>query len=630
MPLWVLNSVLALLVLVGQSAGAEELLEPEQAFRLSATIKEPTQVEVRARIADGYFLYREKFRFSLSGGGQLGDARFPPGKIKEDEYFGRVETYRGDIRIPIALSGVKAGQTLSLSVVSQGCADLGVCYPPQTQVVALRVPEPAAPRDAGTSGGIVQSGGGDVSPGTLPTTPQTLASGNPAQGRVAKTEAPPSSLNLSAYDDAAQVEALLAKGATVWVLLGFLAAGLLLAFTPCMLPMLPILSGLIVGHGQTVTSRRGFALSLAYVLGMAGTYAIAGVVAAATGGLVSSALQNPWVLGAFSAIFVLLALSMFGVYHLQLPHRLQAALRHQTSRLPGGRYVAVAVMGVLSGLIVGPCVAAPLAGALIYIGKTGDMVLGGGALFVMGLGMGAPLLVVGASAGSVLPKAGPWMETVQRVFGWFLLAVAIWIVSPVLSSGVQMAAWGALAIAAAVYLRALDGLPAEVSGWTRLGKALGIMLLLAGAAEWLGALSGASDLLQPLSGLRAVPARAVASETRFQRVRDLAELDRVLGDGRGRPVMLDFYADWCVSCKEMERFTFSDPGVEARLRNIRLLQADVTASDQASKALLKRFGLYGPPGIVFFDARGQVLESPRVIGFEPPERFLASLDRAGI
>ena len=608
------------------TAKAEELLDPEIAFKLEARVLDAQSLEVRYRIAKGYFLYREKFRFALAGA-ELGPARFPPGEIKDDEYFGRVETYRGDLRIPMGLVGARPGQKLELTVTSQGCADLGVCFPPQQQKASLVLPAAAAvmPKPPGGGGSEV------AATQTTPSVPTGPPAGNaPSTGRSpSETVSAVSSPALSAYEDAGQAEKLLAGGNLALALAGFFGFGLLLAFTPCMLPMLPILSGLIVGHGKTVTALRGFGLALVYVLGMAATYALAGVLAAASGTLLASALQNPWVLGSFAAIFVLLALSMFNVYHLQLPHGLQAALRHRVDRLPGGKYAAVAFMGVLSGLIVGPCVAAPLAGALLYIAKTGDQLLGGSALFAMGLGMGFPLLLVGASAGSVLPRAGLWMESVQRAFGWLLLFVAAWLLAPVLPVAVQMALWGTLLCVLAVYLRVLDGLPHDAKGVLRLGKALGVVFLLGGIAQWVGALSGASDVLQPLSGLRAASAPAgtlAEGMPSFQKVKTPAQFQAALAQAKGRPVMLDFYADWCVSCKEMERYTFAESRVAGRMAQLALIQADVTANDDAAKELLKRFGLFGPPGIIFFDAAGRELAQPRVVGFLPADRFLAVLD----
>jgi thiol:disulfide interchange protein DsbD len=399
----------------------------------------------------------------------------------------------------------------------------------------------------------------------------------------------------------------------------------LLSFTPCVLPMVPILSGIIIGQGHKVTRRHALALSGVYVLGMAVTYAAAGVAAGLSGTLLASALQNPWVLGAFALVFVLLSLSMFGFYELQLPAALQSRLTDSSNKMQGGRFSGVFVMGVLSALIVGPCVAAPLAGALLYINQSRDALLGASALFSMALGMGVPLMAVGVSAGTLLPKAGPWMQTVKNFFGVVLLGLAIWIMSPIVPAVLQMLAWAALLICSAVYLHAIDPLPHNASGLRKLWKGVGVIALLVGVALLVGALSGGRDLLQPLSGLRAGGAPAT-SGPRFHTVGSIADLDRALGQTGGRPVMLDFYADWCVSCKEMERFTFTDSAVQAQMAKLVLLKADVTANSADDTALLKRFGLFGPPGTIFFDPHGRELESPRVIGFQPADRFRTVLD----
>jgi len=362
---------------------------------------------------------------------------------------------------------------------------------------------------------------------------------------------------------------------------------------------------------------------------MAITYAAAGVAAGLSGALLSAALQNPWVLGAFALVFVVLALSMFGFYELQLPSSLQSRLAGASGQLHGGHFVGVFVMGILSALIVGPCVAAPLAGALLYISQSGDAVLGGSALFAMALGMGVPLLAVGASAGALVPKAGPWMESVKRFFGVLLLAVAIYMVSPVIPMAMQMLAWSALLILTGVYLRAIDPLPQGARGFTRISKGVGILALVAGVAYAIGALSGSRDVLQPLSGLRAAAgASAPAHGVAFQKVSSIAELDTAIAAAKGKTVMLDFYADWCVSCKEMERYTFTDPAVQSRMTGMIKLQADVTAGGADHQALLRRFRLFGPPGIVFFDPTGREISGLRVIGFQAAEKFAAVLDQA--
>ncbi|WP_374267115.1 protein-disulfide reductase DsbD [Zoogloea sp.] len=586
----------SLLVSLGALAG-DEPLPVEQAFRASARAVDDHTVEVRFEIADGYYLYRHRFKFEADGIA-FGEPSLPAGKPKKDDAFGEVEIYRKALVFALPVTAGKPPFTLNL--VSQGCADIGICYPPQTHTLPIAL-------TSGTGGESLLA--------------RALGKGD----APAATPAPASSAD--AQDESGRIAGLLAGGGLLATLASFFGFGLLLAFTPCVFPMIPILSGIIVGHGHGITKGRAFSLSLLYVLGMAVTYAAAGVAAGLSGTLLSAALQNPWVLGSFALVFVALALSMFGFYEFQLPTALQSRLSDTANHQKGGSPGGVIAMGALSALIVGPCVAAPLAGALLYIARTGDAALGGLALFFMALGMGAPLIVVGVLARSALPKAGPWMENVKRAFGVVLLAVAVWLVSPVLPGVATMFAWAAILVVSAIYLHALDPLPAHASGWQRFWKGWGVLALLAGAALFVGALAGSRDPLQPLAILRAQAAGAPLAETKFQRVRSVAELDQVLKTA-SRPVMLDFYADWCISCKEMERFTFADPAVARRLAGFQLIQADVTANDDDDKALLKRFKLFGPPGIIFFDATGNERPQLRVVGFQEAEIFAKALDAA--
>jgi thiol:disulfide interchange protein DsbD len=414
--------------------------------------------------------------------------------------------------------------------------------------------------------------------------------------------------------DMGGIERSLRGGNLLHIVPLFILLGLGLSFTPCVLPMMPILSGIIVGEGASATRQRGFVLALVYALGMALVYTALGIAAGLAGQGLSAALQNPWVLGAFGMLMVVLALSMFDVYQLQMPASVQTWLSRASGKQKGGKLPGVFVMGAISALIVGPCVAAPLAGALVYISQTRDVVIGGSALFALALGMSVPLLLIGLSAGTLLPRAGTWMNGVKRLFGVLLLAVALWMVSPVIPAAAQMAGWGALGIGYGAYL-----VWAEQGRW--LPKAFGVLLLVLGAAQFAGLAMGHRDPLAPLASGSAPP-----SELGFRRVKSSSELDAVLAQSGGKPVMLDFYADWCVSCIEMEKFTFSDPRVHARLKDFVLLQADVTKNDADDKALLKRFSLFGPPGIIFLDAKGQ--EGQRVIGFQNADTFLQSLERA--
>ena len=581
-----MRSLIFLLTFVFSLAHAEDFLDPMVAFKPSARALDGQTIEVTYEIAKGYYLYRDKFKFAVEGeAAMLGAAQIPKGKEKDDENFGNVEVYYKTVAIRLPVERNASGPLpLKLNVSSQGCADAGVCYPPQSQPLTLELPDPAS-------------------------VPATGAANVPVDG-----------------DESGKIAGAL-KNAGFWGnLVFFFIAGLGLSLTPCVFPMIPILSGIIAGQGHKISRGRGFALSLAYVLGMAVTYAAAGVAAGMTGTLLSAALQSPWVLGAFALVFVVLSFSMFGFYELQLPTSLQSKLSEESGHLQGGRGIGVFVMGALSALIVGPCVAAPLAGALLYIGQTGDAVLGGTALFVMALGMGVPLLIVGLSAGTLLPRAGAWMEAVKKGFGVLLLATAVWLISPVIPAFVQMLAWAALLIIPAIYLHALDPLPAQAKGWQRFWKGIGIVMLLTGAALLIGALAGGRDPLQPLAGLRGQAVAAEAPKLPFDPVVSLADLEaKVMA--AGQPVMLDFYADWCVSCKEMERFTFSDPAVQAKLAGFTLLKADVTANSAADKALLARFGLFGPPGIMFFDKTGKENKSVRIIGFMDAPEFIKNLNK---
>ena len=572
------------------ASAAEELLEVDKAFRLSARVLDAGTLEVRYDIANGYYMYRDKFRFALEPAEvQAGTPQMPPGKIKKDEFFGDVETYRKQVVIRLPFTAPAGLDAVTLKATSQGCADIGVCYPPNPQTLQVQL-------------------------AAMSVAPAATASA-PAEAAPAAPE-----------DESSQLAGLL-KNAGFWLILTtFFGAGILLALTPCVFPMYPILSGIIVGHGHHITKTRAFVLSMAYVLGMAVTYAAAGVAAGLSGSMLSAALQNVWVLGGFALVFVVLSLSMFGFYELQMPAFLQSKLSEESGRVKGGSLHGVAAMGALSALIVGPCVAAPLAGALLYIAQTRDAVLGGAALFAMALGKGVPLVIVGVLTRSLLPHAGPWMDSVKKFFGVMLLGLAIWLVSPVIPAWAHLLAWGALAIGTAMFLRAIDPLPPHAHGWARFWKGIGMVLLLAGASLVIGALGGSRDPLQPFGFLRGAAATQ-AEHVAFERVKTSAELDARLKDAN-RPVMLDFYADWCVSCKEMEKYTFSDARVAAKMRQMILLQVDVTANTDEDKALLKRFSLFGPPGIIFFDRQGQERQGLRVVGYQPADDFLRVLNTA--
>ncbi|RMG29087.1 MAG: protein-disulfide reductase DsbD [Gammaproteobacteria bacterium] len=596
---------------LGLDQGPGDFLDPDAAFHFEGVEARPDVLVARWTIADGYYLYRDKVHLTLveGRGVELGEPRFPAPEWKQDPEFGNVAVYhhRLEVRVPLLRQRQEA-LPVRLRVDYQGCKENSVCYVPQHREVALTLPPG---RGAGPSPAASKPGG--------------RTQGSPAP--AATTAAP-----VTEQDRLARQ---LATGNRFLTILSFYGFGLLLAFTPCVFPMVPILSSIIVGGGDRITTGRAFALSLAYVLAMAVTYTLAGVFAGLSGENLQAAFQDPWILAAFAAVFVALALSMFGFYDLQVPSFLQTRLTELSNRQKGGTLVGAAVMGFLSALIVGPCVAAPLAGALIYIGQTGDPWLGGAALFALSLGMGTPLLVIGTGAGKLLPKAGPWMDGVKALFGVLLLAVAIWMLERILPTAWTLLLWATLLIVSSVYLGAFDTLTAEASGWARLRRGLGLVVFVYGVLQLVGVARDAHDVWQPLKregmGALATPGTGTPA-LRFRRLKGLATVQAALAEARaaGRPALLDFYADWCTECKRLEHNTFGDPRVQARLARLGavLLQADVTANDADDKALLKEYRVPGPPSLLLFAPDGKELGRYRIIGYLPPERFLEHLDRA--
>lgn len=594
--------LLAVLLLPGAPVWAqaddEELLDPEVAFSVFAEAADEHKMIVDVQIAEGYYLYRHRFSFaSETPGVVLGEPQIPEGKKKLDDFFGEVETYRHDVRIvlPYKVEG-ESPETATLKVGLQGCADLGVCYPPGTRTLSVGLPATLA-----------ASGGQSAEP-----SPSDAGAYTSEQDKIAGT---------------------LAAGKNLLTLLSFFGFGLLLAFTPCVFPMIPILSGIIVGQGKNITTFKAFTLSLVYVLAMALTYTVAGVLVGLSGENIQALFQNPWILGGFAAVFVLLSLSMFGFYELQMPAAIQSRLAGISNNQNSGTLVGAGIMGFLSALIVGPCVTAPLIGALIYIAQTGDAVLGGMALFALSLGMGAPLILIGTSAGRLLPKAGVWMDAVKNVFGVMLLAVAVWLLDRVLPGPVTMLLWAALLIVSAVYMGALDSLHTN-SGWRRLWKGLGLIMLVYGILLLIGAAGGNSNPLKPLQQLTAAASpvdknAGADAGLEFTPVKGFEGLQKALSEVslNHQPLMLDFYADWCVSCKEMASSTFTDPGVQTTLAGFKLVQADVTQNDTQDKALLKKLGLFGPPAILFFTSEGKELRPFRVVGYVPADAFNRHLQK---
>jgi thioredoxin:protein disulfide reductase len=582
---------------ISATHASDDFLDPAVAFKFSAAEK-PGEIEVRYKVADGYYMYRERFAFAVkNGSATLGEPRLPVGKVHFDQTFNKdVETYRGElvIRIPVK----QASGPFDIAVTSQGCADQGICYPPMERVYHV-------------TGAALQ------------------AAGAAARAPLANAD------NVPWYDRATNADyaqSLLESGGFFAIVGLYFVAGVVLSLLPCSYPMIPILSAIIIGEGARVTRSRGFGLSAAYVLGMALVYTALGVVAATIGQSLGAWLQNPWVLGAFGVLLAVFALTLIAGFDIALPERWQNSVNQASQKRSGGKVAAVVAMGALSALVVGACMTAPLFAVLAFIAHTGNALLGGAALFSMGVGLGVPLLIIGLGAGTLLPRAGNWMDGVKVFFGVVLLAAALWIVWPVLGATAQMALAALWLLIAAAVLGLFSSGAGGVSIWRRLGRGFGAVLAIWGAALLVGLAAGSTDPLRPLavfaaragSGAAAATAQQSAPGETFAPVKSSTELDLAL-KAAGRPAMLDFYADWCVSCKEMEHLTFSDPRVRARLAQLNLLRADVTANNPDDQALLKRFRLFGPPGIIFFDGQGK--EVVRVVGYESADKFLKSLDK---
>jgi thiol:disulfide interchange protein DsbD len=563
----------------------DEFLPPDRAFRFDALPDGTDRVRLNWEIADGYYLYRARIKvMTPSTRAQLGAPQMPQGQFKTDEYFGRQEVYHHELIATVPVLRATGGAfELPLQVTYQGCADAGLCYPPITKNVTVNLSAGAASPVSGSPGLSALSGH-----------PGGAGGGGAEQDWFAS----------------------LIRAGNPLVMLGwFYLAGLVLAFTPCVLPMVPILSGIIAGGGRTLTTTRAFALSVTYVLGMALTYTLAGIACAAAGRQVQAVFQQWWVLALFAALFVVLALSMFGLFTLQMPAAIQTRIANISNRQSAGTFGGVAVMGALSALIVTTCVGPALVGALLVISQTGQVARGGAALFALSIGMGTPLLVVGASAGRLLPRAGPWMDLVKKLFGVMMLAVAAWMLARIVPERVALSLWAVPALILAWLLWSQTrGHSAATWGLRAAGAIAGLygVVLTAGSAL------GGTDPLAP------IPAFATrAHELPFRSIKSVADLDREIAQAKvqGHGVMVDFSADWCTSCREMERYTFTDAAVQAALSTTVLLRANVTQNDADDQALLQRFGIFGPPTIAFYGADGQERTQYRVVGYMKAQAF---------
>ncbi|MFT5396593.1 MAG: thiol:disulfide interchange protein DsbD [Gammaproteobacteria bacterium] len=571
-----------------ESGLSDEILDPEIAFLVSAEVLPDGQLHLNWDIKPGYYLYKNKFSAATDNPEiSFNKLQFPTGKVKKDPAFGQVEVYYGQNSAsgPITFSDTNIKE-FNLNVAYQGCKEDSVCYPPIKKSLAVSLPAPF-----------------DLQASENNSTNEPL---------------------LSEQDSITQK---LKDKNLFFNIISFFGFGLLLSLTPCVFPMIPILSGIIVGEGSRITRTRGITLSLSYVIAMALTYAVLGIIAGLFSLNLQAASQNVWVLSLFSAVFVFLALSMFGFYELQLPSSWQNKLSPKSGEDNRGTLKGAAVMGVLSAIIVGPCVAPPLAGALFYISQTGDALLGGFALFAMGIGFGVPLLIIGATSGELLPRAGAWMESIKRLFGIVMLGVAIWFLERVLPESIVLILWAALFISTAVFIGALDRIEKTTTQWQRLWKGLGLVMLVYGVILIVAAANGGGTVLRPFTQQSN---QATAETLPFSYIVSLEELDKELQQARsdGKPVMLDFYADWCVVCKEMETYTFSDPSVREGLKQFTLLKVDVTKNNELDKAFLKQFDLFGPPAILFFNSKSMEIQSHRLVGFVKAKPFLEHLTEA--
>jgi thiol:disulfide interchange protein DsbD len=567
-----------------------DFLPVDEAFQPILTAIDGNNVEVAIRVTAGYYLYKDKISAIVqSDVARAGLLELPAGEIKTDQYFGEMEVYHEDVFGTLSIArATPEAMNVDLEIKYQGCADGGICYPPVTRVLSVSLPEATA---------------------------------------VSALAAVATTTSVVPVSEQARLAQIITGSSMGLVIATFFGLGLLLAFTPCVLPMVPILSGIIAGEGDNISPGRGFSLALSYVMGMALVYTAAGVAAAAAGLQLQAAFNQPWVLVIFSSLFIVLALGMFGMFELQMPSAIQSRLASASGNQKSGTAIGAFVMGAISSLVVTACVAPALIATLTVMAQTGDMVRGGTALFAMSLGMGAPLLAVGAAQGKFLPKAGAWMVAVKSAFGFMMLGLAVWMMSRVLPGEVTLALYGILIFMAGVYLGGLTTLTTESLGIQKLGKGFGLLAIIYGAVLLVGSLAGSNSVLRPLAALNTGGGNSTTvAEHRgldFQRIKTTADLDAALAraSADGKSAMLDFYADWCVSCIEMEEYTFTDGGVQNALANTVLLQADVTANDDEDQALLKRFGVFGPPTIIFFGDDGMQRNGYEVVGYMKAKDF---------
>lgn len=640
---------LGLLQSLGEDLGLtdeEEIPSPDKAFQLSANIDNNNIIQTSIEIYPSTYLYKDKMKIKIidGTGHSTGAVSLPKGDEKHDEFFGDIIVFHDQVKASIpVITEANASSQLVLSLGYQGCVEDKICYPPITKfllvdlnnkTITISDEQPSinsSKSNSSNSKGTIQNAN---SVDQKYYDSQTNGSGEPGAPDAAPADVTNSTNNVSSDDDQSEQDrfaSIIANGSILIIIGSFFLAGLLLTFTPCVFPMIPILSGIIAGQGDKITTKKAFSLSLIYVLAMASTYAVAGYIVGYYGAEynITAWMQDPAILSVFAGIFVLLSLSMFGFYDIQMPGFIQSRLTEFSNKQEGGNYVGVGIMGLLSALIVGPCITAPLVGALIYISQQADPELGALALFALGLGMGLPLLIIGTSAGKFLPKAGTWMDAVKAAFGVSLLAVAIWMLSRFLASEIIMTMIATLLIIYGIFISSAP-IKENSSGLSRIGRGIGFILTLYGSLYLIGMAAGGKDLVQPLKGIiKVTGGSSLASENdghlTFQRIKGKQGLTDALKEHKGKVVMLDFYADWCISCLEMEKYAFSHPKVLSALKDVATLQTDVTDNDTADKKFMSSLNIYGPPAILFYDKNGVEVSGTRVVGEMTGEEFAAHI-----
>ncbi len=573
---------------------ASKFLMPDEAFIPHAILNNSMKIEGKVEIAKDIYIYEDQLKLELKAGSGISilDVKKP----KSVEHHGDM-VYLESPSFMISLkkdASITGSKNIEFTLSYQGCSEQGLCYEPLSKTYTF-----------------------EVDSSKLNTTLEKPAL-KLKEVLTKVDEKQPEKEEISQTDAIADT---IKSGNITLILLTFLGFGLLLALTPCVFPMIPIISGVIISQGKGITTSKALALSIVYVLAMAVAYTIAGVLAGLFGANLQAALQTPWVIYSFSGVFVALAFSMFGFYELKLPDALVAKVSASGN---SGGYIGVAIMGFLSALIVGPCVAAPLAGALVYIGQTGDAILGGMALFAMSIGMGLPLIAVGVSAGKFMPKPGAWMTMVSAIFGAMMLGVAIWMLERIVDEYITMLLYAILGIGFAIYLGALE------KGGHIFKKSIAIVLFAYSLALLMGVLGGSTSMAKPLEFLKPQAVTSIItdenSHLEFTKVTSIKELDAILSENEGKKIILDFYADWCTSCKELEEVTFKDVKVKSKMSEFVLIQADLTENSQDNKELSKKYGVFGPPVIIFFDEASKVKKSKMIVGFIEADEFLKHLN----